>query len=165
MGRIQERRPVFKVLWYFGWEMMKIWTGTVALGVEGAGWIPEKMRTDGDWWVPGDVGKATSKRFPTYPAHSWKVGQHPSSSHVLWGRKPRPWEALWWDIYSTSVPILAWKPGILVAELGLFLLDLHMCRFGWRKHCVEQSHPIGLDDLLTSPSSTYKHPRSWSDEC
>lgn len=42
----------------------------MALGVEGAGWIPEKMRTDGDWWVPGDVGKATSKRFPTYPARS-----------------------------------------------------------------------------------------------
>lgn len=117
--------------------MMRFWTGAMALGMEGAG---SPRRGKNGWGLVGPRGRGKGgfppgERLVSIPALP-----------MYYGEGNRPPEALWSGLHDTSMAILAWKPGILVAKLGLFLLDLPFCRFRWRKdasHGTEWWHWIG----------------------
>lgn len=125
---------------------MRFWTGAMALGMEGAG---SPRRGKNGWGLVGPRGRGEGgfppgERLVSIPALP-----------MYYGEGNRPPEALWSGLHDTSMAILAWKPGILVAKLGLFPLDLPFCRFRWRK---KASHGTEWWLDWMSPSSTHKHP-------
>lgn len=131
---------------------------------------PEQWKLNG-WGLVGprrcrDWGKGTSQRFPKWLTHTWiKTGPHPSISSVLWGRKLRHWEDLWWSLHNNISGHSGLEPRNPYSWARVLSTKPAHFQVWMEEESITRNRMMALDWMILSRSfSAHKCPGSWSDK-